>query len=128
MFFIYQAFLLAAHFTLDFGYFLTPEMLKAKDTGSPLFPIAKHALAHTLAMSIIIAMFCPNVNFLTCIAVAASIEFFSHWFIDTMKGKIGTRFPALKDSSNPLFWHLFALDQFLHVTIIIAISNLTLIL
>jgi len=48
--------------------------------------------------------------------LASSFEFTTHFFIDVTKGRVETKWPKLKDPTNPYHWHLFQLDQFLHIT------------
>lgn len=108
---LYQ--LILSHLLFDYGKALTPEMIKAKSKGYPYIPIAKHAMLH--AIGIFIILFLNNIS-IEKIILSSSFEFSAHFFIDTMKGKVETKWSNLKDPSNPYHWHLFQIDQFLHIT------------
>ena len=108
---LYQ--LILSHLVFDYGKALTPEMIKAKSKGYPYFPIAKHAFLHA------IGVFC--ILILNSISVEKAVftglfEFSAHFFIDVMKGRIETKWSKLKDPTNLYHWHLFQIDQFLHIS------------
>ena len=53
-----------------------------------------------------------------------ALQFTSHLLIDVLKGTVETVYPNLKDFTNPWHWHLFQIDQFLHVSVMYVISIL----
>jgi hypothetical protein len=108
---LYQ--LILSHLTFDYGKALTPEMIKAKAKGYPYIPIAKHAMLHAIGVFIIL-MF--NSISIEKAILASSFEFTTHFCIDVAKGRIETKWPKLKDNTNPYHWHLFQVDQALHIT------------
>lgn len=108
---LYQ--LILSHLTFDYGKALTPEMIKAKSKGYPYIPIFQHAMLH--AIGVFIVLFLNSVS-TDKIVLASSFELCAHFFIDVTKGRIETKWPKLKDPTNPYHWHLFQIDQFLHIT------------
>mgnify|MGYP003532200144 CR=1 FL=1 len=108
---LYQ--LILSHLVFDYGKALTPEMIKAKSKGYPYFPIAKHAFLHAIGVCIVLLF---NSVSIEKIALASLFEFSAHFFIDVMKGRIETKWSKLKDPTNPYHWHLFQIDQFLHIS------------
>ena len=118
--------LLISHFIFDYGKALTPSMIRDKSIGKPGWPIALHALLHSLGVAIVLLL---NLVSLKLVVSLAFFEFITHFGIDVFKGKIEKAFQSLKDPKNPYHWHLFQIDQFLHLTIkyvisIIALSTL----
>jgi hypothetical protein len=102
-----------SHLLFDYGKALTPEMIAAKAKGYPFLPIAKHAMLHAIGVAIVLA--CNSVS-IERIILASAFEFTTHFCIDVLKGRVETRWPSLKDQKNPYHWHLFQLDQALHIT------------
>jgi len=113
--------LLVSHFTFDYGYALTPSMLRAKSKGWPLYPILLHASLHSIGVLIVLLLNGYTMNDQKCFNLF-SFQFISHFLIDWAKGMIETRWSSLKNPSNPWHWHLFQIDQFLHVTVMYVIS------
>lgn len=105
--------LILSHLTFDYGKALTPEMIKAKAKGYPYIPIAKHAMLHAIGVFIVLMFNSISIEKAT---IASTFEFSTHFCIDVAKGRIETRWPKLKDPTNPYHWHLFQLDQALHIT------------
>lgn len=102
-----------SHFIFDYGKALTPEMIAAKSKGYPYIPIAKHALLHAIGVFLILIYY----DYPLLKALLLSLfEFTTHFIIDVMKGRIETKYPKLKDEKNPYKWHLFQIDQILHIT------------
>lgn len=110
--------LLISHFLFDYASALTPKMLEAKSKGYPIFPIFQHALLHTLGVLIILLINSTNWEI---ILAACFLELVSHTIIDTTKGRIENKYPIFKEN-NRWHWHLFQIDQFLHVTVMYIIS------
>lgn len=108
--------LIIGHFILDYGYALSSKMIEAKSKGYPIGPIAKHAGLHSLSVYLILCLFFPYLSW-KLIFVFCLLEFVTHFNIDTLKGMIQNKYPKLKDSYNPLYWHLFQIDQLLHISI-----------
>jgi len=111
--------LLISHFLFDYG--RAPKMIEAKSKGTPLFPIFQHALLHTIGVFIVLAI---NGVFFPKILILSLFQLLTHFIIDVSKGKLESRYPNLKNSNSPLHWHLFQLDQFLHITVMFIISIL----
>ena len=108
---LYQ--LILSHLTFDYGKALTPNMISAKSKGYPYLPIAQHALLHALGVTLVLFFNSISVD---KILMASSFEFSTHFCIDVAKGRIETKWPKLKDPTNPYHWHLFQIDQALHIT------------
>lgn len=115
--------LLISHFIFDYGKALTPSMIRDKSIGKLGWPIALHALLHAIGVTIVLLV--NSVNITLAISLAF-FEFITHLGIDVFKGKIEKAFPNLKNPKNPYHWHLFQLDQFLHLTIKYLISIIAL--
>jgi ABC-type transport system involved in Fe-S cluster assembly fused permease/ATPase subunit len=119
---IYLICLFLSHYIFDYGYSITPKMIKAKSIGSPILPIMKHAGLHTIGISLVITLFTYNSDIYFLNLILGSFAMFcTHTFIDVMKGRIGSKYKRLSNPSDPLHWHFFALDQFLHTLVIILI-------
>lgn len=108
---LYQ--LILSHLIFDYGKALTPEMIAAKSKGYPYIPIAKHAMLHAIGVFLILIY---NDYPLGKSLLLSLFEFTTHFIIDVTKGRIETKYPSLKDPKNPYHWHLFQLDQALHIT------------
>ena len=111
--------LLCSHMFFDYGWALTPNMIKAKSKGWPLYPILLHAALHATGVLFILLMHGYRDPILFNLA---AFQFISHTFIDYTNGQIETKFPRLKDPTNPWHWHIFQIDQFLHITVMYVIS------
>lgn len=115
---LYQ--LIFSHLAFDYGKALTPEMIKAK--GYPYIPIFQHAMLHAIGVFLVLMFNSISVEKAILassnakIRSASAFEFTTHFCIDVTKGRIETKWPKLKDPTNPYHWHLFQLDQFLHIT------------
>ncbi len=53
-------------------------------------------------------------------------EFWSHFLIDVLKGRLNGWFPSLQSPANKIHWIVFGADQFAHALVIIIIYNFTL--
>lgn len=107
--------MIIGHFLADYGFALTPKMLAAKSKGEPTGPIAQHSLIHGILIFIILIINFPELP-LWLILFCSFLEFITHLIIDTLKGLIQNANKKLNDIKNPLYWHLFQIDQFLHVS------------
>jgi len=108
---LYQ--LIFSHLVFDYGKALTPEMIKAKAKGYPYIPIFQHAMLHAIGVFLVLMFNSISVE---KVILASAFEFITHFCIDVTKGRVETKWPKLKDQTNPYHWHLFQLDQFLHIT------------
>lgn len=106
--------LLISHLLLDYGYALSGSMLLAKSKGSPYSPILLHSALQATGVALVLLAFGVNP---TIILIAFHFELITHFLIDLGKGKVQGKYPELQDSKNPLYWHLFQVDQFLHITV-----------
>ncbi len=109
--------LFLCHWLADFSPLSTAWMLKAKEKGSPLFPIFVHACVHGGLMSIVFVLINPISDPVWLLPILFQIT--SHFLIDVLKGKLGVWFPTLADSSNKWHWFVFGMDQFLHTITIL---------
>lgn len=116
--------LLFAHFLGDFTPLATARMQEAKAAGRPLKPIAGHAAVHGLLVTLAVVGFGGTPW--TLVAGAAGLEFATHFLIDTVRGRLGGRVPALGDPRRSLYWTLLGLDQFAHGVVLVAIAALVL--
>lgn len=112
--------LLVIHFLCDFTHLSTPEMLQAKRTGTPLWPIVKHAFVHAVLMAIAIFF----LDGLLAAAIVYIIELSTHLAIDTLKGRLNVWFPPLANASNTFHWYVFGADQLAHILVIILMLHL----
>jgi hypothetical protein len=118
--------LLISHLIFDYGKALTPSMIRDKSIGKIGWPIAIHALLHSIG---VISILLLNGIDLKLSMTLGIFEFVTHFTIDILKGKIENTFKNLKNPKNPYHWHLFQIDQFLHITVkyiisIVALSQL----
>lgn len=113
------ALLLVGHFLGDFTPLSTPGMLRAKERGHPLGPIAAHSAVHAglvvLALGIAVG-FAANL-----IIVAATAEFATHFAIDLGRGRLMGRFQPLRDPLSSPFWTLLGLDQLAHGLVLLGL-------
>ena len=104
----------------DFTPLSTPWMIRAKETGKPLFPIFCHAFVHATLMGIVLLCWFYITPFQ--IEITSKLFLFqlgTHFIIDVWKGRMNVWFPALADITNKSHWMLFGIDQFFHAAVII---------
>jgi len=110
------------HYLGDFTPLSTPGMLAAKANAKPIWLIAAHALVHTvLVASVILIVVFPAWLIL---ALAAGIEFVTHFVLDAGRAKLGRRVPALNDPTRNVFWYVLGLDQFAHALVLVGLALL----
>ncbi len=117
-------FLLLGHFLGDFTPLATRRMQEAKLSGTPLGPIALHALIHAVLVGIAVVAIARPVPMLILAAVA--VEFWTHLGLDWFRGRMSTRRPALGDPSQPVVWTALGLDQLGHALVLVGIAFLAL--
>lgn len=117
-------FLFVGHFLGDFTPLATARMLEAKLTGSPIGPIALHALVHAVLVGLAVAAIARPVPMF--ILAAVSVEFWTHLGLDWVKGKMSVRRPALGDPGQPVFWTALGIDQLAHALVLVGIAFLVL--
>jgi hypothetical protein len=117
-------FLFVGHFLGDFTPLATARMLEAKLTGSPIGPIALHALVHAVLVGLAVAAIARPVP--VFILAAVSVEFWTHLGLDWVKGKMSVRRPALGDPGQPIFWTALGIDQLAHALVLVGIAFLAL--
>ena len=114
--------LLLAHFAGDFTPLATRSMQRAKAIGTPVGPIALHALVHAILVTIVVAAAAsPGADIL---ALAAAVEFVTHFGLDWGRGVLGRSVPALFDPSRQAFWTALGLDQAAHAIVLVGIALL----
>lgn len=118
-------FLFVGHFLGDFTRLTTARMLEAKLTGSPIGPIALHALIHAVLVGLAVAAIARPVPML--ILAAVTIEFWTHLGLDWFRGKMSVRHPALGDPNQRVFWTALGLDQLAHAMVLVGIAFLVVI-
>ena len=117
------------HLLSDYTPFSTKEMLIAKSTGKPLFPIAKHAFVHFTVMFIFLTVYfsitvgTDNIDVTKAVFFACLFEFVTHFFIDTLKGRFIVWFPKFKDTTKYSHWVLFGADQYAHTIVILLMAK-----
>ncbi len=104
------ALLFVCHFLADFTPLSTAWMLKAKQFGKPLLPIASHAAVHACLMGVVLLFFVSPEKAL----MLAVIQLLAHFCIDTWKGRMSIWFPSLQDATQKEYWMLLGFDQLLH--------------
>ena len=117
-------FLFLGHFLGDFTPLATARMLEAKLSGTPLGPIALHALIQAVLVGIAVAAIARPVPIFLLAAVA--IEFWTHLGLDWLRGKMSARRPALGDPIQQTFWTVLGLDQLAHALVLVGIAFLVL--
>ena len=117
-------FLLVGHFLGDFTALSTHRMQEAKRKGTPIGPIALHALIHAALVGVAVAAIARPDPML--ILGAVSIEFWTHLGIDWFRGRMTARHPALADPGQPVFWPVLGLDQLAHGLVLLGIGSLVL--
>ena len=108
--------LFVCHYLADFTHLSMNFMLEAKRTGKPLLPIFIHALVHADLMFFFLLFMTPNTKIVTTLFL---IELFSHFAIDTRKGRMNVWFKKVASPSNKIHWVVFGADQLLHSLIIV---------
>jgi len=116
--------LFVGHFLGDFTPLATARMLEAKLTGSPIGPIALHALVHAVLVGLAVTAIARPVPML--ILAAVTVEFWTHLGLDWIKGKMSVRRPALGDPGQPIFWTALGIDQLAHALVLVGIAFLAL--
>jgi nitrogen fixation/metabolism regulation signal transduction histidine kinase len=95
-------------------------MQAAKLSGTPLGPIALHALVHAVLVGIAVAAIVRPVPMLLLAAVA--VEFWTHLGIDWYRGRLSARYPVLRDPGERLYWTVLGLDQLAHGLVLLVIA------
>lgn len=112
--------LFVAHYLGDFTPLSTGRMLEAKAEGGPVSLIASHAGVQALLVGIVVA---AATGFQAgLVGPAVAIEFLTHFAIDLARGRLGARFPKIRDSSNRAFWWALGLDQLAHAMVLLWIA------
>lgn len=120
------ALLLVGHFLGDFTPLSTPVMLRAKERGRPLGPIAAHSAVHAslvaLVFGLAVLVFGPAARPASeLIVIAATTELVTHFAIDVGRGRLMGRFPPLGDTLRSSFWTLLGLDQLAHGLVLVGL-------
>ncbi len=105
------------HFLGDFSPLSTAWMIRAKESGKPLFPIFCHALVHASLMGVVLLFWSSFQTEMTGKLVLFQLG--THFIIDVWKGRMNIWFPVFADRYNKFHWMLFGIDQFFHATVII---------
>ena len=109
--------LLLTHFLGDYTPLASARMQDAKAAGTPVGPIAAHALIHAALLGLAVALIArPPV---LIVIAAMAIEFWSHLALDWGKGRLGASHPALSDPGKQEFWTALGFDQFLHGLVLV---------
>jgi hypothetical protein len=116
--------LFAAHFLGDFTPLASARIQEAKARGTPLGPIALHALVHAILVAIAVAAVARPA--LSLVLAAAAVEFGTHLGLDWFRGRMGSRSPALSDPGTQAFWTALGLDQLAHALVMVGIAVLVL--
>ncbi|MGB5674914.1 MAG: DUF3307 domain-containing protein [Gemmatimonadota bacterium] len=117
-------FLFVGHFLGDFTPLATARMQEAKLSGTPIGPIALHALVHAVLVGVAVVAIARPVPML--ILAAATVEFWTHLGLDWFRGKMSVRRPALGDPNQRVFWTVLGLDQLAHGLVLVGIAFLAL--
>lgn len=110
-------FLLLCHYLADFC-LTSPAMIRAKADGRNPWPILLHAGIHAGLVSICLLFWQTPWKTLMLLVL---LELVSHFLIDTAKGRLTARFPALADMQQKPYWMLYGLDQLLHLIVLVLI-------
>jgi len=100
-------------------------MREAKRKGTPIGPIALHALIHAVLVGVAVAAIARPDPMLLLGAV--TVEFWTHMGIDWFRGRMSAQRPALADPGQPVFWTVLGLDQLAHGLVLVGIASLALI-
>ena len=114
--------LFVSHYVCDFTHLSTTEMLAAKKYGTPLKPIADHAILHACISGIIITLYFYFIGHKISVdvwMVVFVLQAVSHFAIDVLKGKCNVWFPQVANPANKSHWYIFGFDQLLHQIVII---------
>jgi hypothetical protein len=114
------SFLFFVHFLGDFTPLATESMQEAKRAGRPLGPIALHALVHAALVGLVVALVARPAPIL--VLAAATIEFWTHLFLDWWKGFMSARRPVLGDPGRKGFWTALGLDQLAHALVLVWVA------
>lgn len=117
-------FLFVGHFLGDFTPLATAQMQEAKLSGTPIGPIALHALIHAALVGVAVVAIVRPVPML--ILAAVTVEFWTHLGLDWFRGKMSVRRPALGDPNQRVFWTALGLDQLAHAMVLVGIAFLAL--
>lgn len=117
---ILVAALFVAHFLGDYTPLANARMQDAKSVGTPVGPIAGHALIHALLAAAAVVLVARPAW--TTVAVAAAIVFVTHLGIDVLRGKLGAKHPALSNPERQGFWTALGFDQLLHGLVLIGVA------
>lgn len=112
--------LLLAHYLGDFTPLSTGRMLEAKAAGGPVSLIASHAGVQTILVALVVAV--ASGFDLRLLGVVTAIEFVTHFTIDLTRGRLGARFPRMRDPTNRAFWWVLGLDQLAHCIVLVLIA------
>ena len=109
--------LFICHYLADFC-LTSPAMIQAKADGRNPWPILLHAGIHAGLVSICLLFWQTPWKTLLLLVL---LELVSHFLIDTAKGRLTARFPALADMQQKPYWMLYGLDQLLHLMVLVLI-------
>ncbi|MEJ2547333.1 MAG: DUF3307 domain-containing protein [Gemmatimonadota bacterium] len=113
-----------AHFVGDYTPLANARMQDAKAVGTPVGPIAGHALIHALLATVAVVMVArPGLG---PVAIAAAVVFGTHLAIDVLRGRMGARQPELSNPERQAFWTALGFDQLLHGLVLIGVAWLVL--
>lgn len=107
--------LLVCHYLADFC-LTSPAMIRAKADGRNPWPILLHAGIHAGLVSICLLFWQTPWKTLLLLVL---LELVSHFLIDTAKGRLTARFPALADMQQKPYWMLYGFDQLLHLMVLV---------
>jgi hypothetical protein len=116
--------LLLAHYLGDFTPLASARMQEAKANAGPLPTIGAHAGIHGLLVGLAVALLAAPVW--TLIIAAAAIEFVTHFGLDTVRARLGRRFPKLNDPGQRAFWYALGADQLGHGLVLLGLAFLVL--
>ena len=109
--------LIVCHYLADFCLTM-PVMIRAKAEGKNLWPIALHAAIHAMLVGLCLLIYGIEWKLLS---LMMSVEWLSHFVIDTSKARVSIRYPRLADSHYKPYWMLYGFDQLLHLLVIVLI-------
>ena len=109
--------LFICHYLADFC-LTSPTMIRAKADGRNPWPILLHAGVHAGLVGI--CLLCWRTSWKTLLLLVL-LELVTHFLIDTAKGRLTARFPALADMQQKPYWMLYGLDQLLHLMVLVLI-------
>lgn len=109
--------LFICHYLADFC-LTSPAMIRAKADGRNPWPILLHAGIHAGLVGLCLLFWQTPWKTLLLLVF---LELVSHFLIDTAKGRLTARFPALADMQQKPYWMLYGLDQLLHLMVLVLI-------